>query len=71
MLKTEKIAVKVAPAHKLALERLARVEDMSEAAVVRRLIAAEARRVGLWFDDPASAEWRGRPEAELPGGEHE
>ena len=68
MLKTEKIAVKVAPAHKLALERLARVEDVSEAAVVRRLIAAEARRVGLWLDDPASVDYRGRPDSELPGG---
>ena len=67
MLKTEKIAVKVAPAHKLALERLARVEDIRSgcrsAAHCRR-----TRRVGLWFDDPASVDYRGRTDAEYPAG---
>ncbi len=65
MLKTEKIAIKVAPSHKLALARIAQAEDVSEAAIVRRLIRAEAERRCLWFDDPASAEWRGRSAAEL------
>ena len=71
MLKTERLAVKVLPAHKLALARIAQAEDTSEATIVRRLIRTEAERRCLWYDDPASVEWRGRPEAELPGGEHE
>jgi hypothetical protein len=68
MLKTEKIAIKVAPNHKLALSMLARAEDVSEAAIVRRLIRAEAERRHVWLDDPASADYRGRPDSELPGG---
>jgi len=68
MLKTERIVVKVLPAHKLALARIAQTEDVSEAAIVRRLIRAEAERRHVWFDDPKSADWRGRPDSELPGG---
>ena len=65
MLKTERIAVKVLPAHKLALARIAHAEDVSEAAIVRRLIRAEAERRHVWFDDPASADYCGRSAAEL------
>ena len=69
MLKTERLAVKVLPAHKLALARIAQAEDTSEATIVRRLIRTEAERRHVWLDDPASVEWRGRPDGELPGGE--
>jgi hypothetical protein len=68
MLKTERIAVKVLPAHKLALARIALTEDVAEAAIVRRLISAEAERRHVWFDDPSSADYRGRPDAEYPAG---
>lgn len=60
MLKTERLAVKVLPAHKKALERIAQVEDVSEAAIVRRLIRAEAERRCVWFDNPETADYRGR-----------
>lgn len=65
MLKTERLAIKVLPAHKLALARLAQIEDISEAAILRRLIRAEAERRAVWFDDPASATWHGHSAAEL------
>jgi len=65
MMKTERIAVKVLPAHKLALARIAQTEDVSDAAVVRRLIRAEAERRHVWLDAPAGADWRGRSAAEL------
>jgi hypothetical protein len=47
-------------AEKSALEALAEHEDGSQAAVVRRLVRAEARRRGLWPvpDEPAPpVEW--------------
>ena len=65
MLKTERLAVKVLPAHKLALAHIAQAEDVSEAAVVRRLIRAEAERRHLWFDDPATISYRGHAAYEL------
>lgn len=60
MLKTKRLALKVLPAHKLALARLAQAEDVSEATIVRRLIRAEAERRCFWLDDPASADDHGR-----------
>ena len=48
MEKSERLAVKVLPAHKAALEQIAQTEDTSEAAIVRRLIRREAERRGLW-----------------------
>ena len=48
MLKTERLTMKVLPAHKAALEQIAQTEDTSEAAIVRRLIRREAERRGLW-----------------------
>jgi hypothetical protein len=65
MLKTERLAVKVLPAHKRALARIAQLEDVSEAAIVRRLIRAEAERRNLWLDDPTSASCRERPAKEM------
>jgi predicted RNA polymerase sigma factor len=69
MLKTERLAVKVLPAHKLALARIAQAEDTSEATIVRRLIRAEAERRHVWFDDPTTTGWRGRPEHPNFGGD--
>ncbi len=48
-MKTERFGAKVTPAHKLALERMAQAEDLSAAAVLRRLIRQEAERRGLWL----------------------
>ena len=50
MLKTEKLAVKVLPTHKLAVERLAKAEGEPVAVIIRRLIRAEAERCGVWTD---------------------
>jgi hypothetical protein len=60
MLKTERLAVQVLPSHKLALRFLASAEDVSEAAIVRRLIRREAEAKHVWYDDPASANYHGR-----------
>jgi hypothetical protein len=65
MLKRERIALLVLPAHKRALALIAQAEDISPAAVVRRLIRAEAERRHIWLDDPENADWRGRSAAEL------
>jgi len=48
MLKTYRLTVKLTPAHKMALGRLAKLEDESVAALVRRLIRAEAQQRGFW-----------------------
>lgn len=48
MLKTYRLTVKLTPAHKLALGQLAKLEDESVAALVRRLIRAEAQQRGFW-----------------------
>lgn len=50
MLKTEKLAVKVLPTHKLAVEKLAKAEGEPVAVIIRRLIRAEAERRGVWTD---------------------
>jgi hypothetical protein len=49
-MKRDRIALLVLPAHKLALARIAQTEEISEAAVVRRLIRAEAQRRQIWLD---------------------
>jgi hypothetical protein len=51
VLKRDRIALLVLPAHKLALARIAQTDEISEAAVVRRLIRAEAQRRHIWLDD--------------------
>lgn len=48
MLRTQRLTVKLQPAHRTALENLARLDGESVAAVVRRLIRAEAQRRGFW-----------------------
>jgi predicted transcriptional regulator len=48
MTKSERLTVKVLPAHKQALERIAEQEETSSAAIMRRLIRREAERVGVW-----------------------
>ena len=48
MSRTVRLTVKVLVSHKAALERLAEEEDTSAAAVVRRLVRAEAERRGVW-----------------------
>ncbi len=53
VLKRDRIALLVLPAHKLALARIAQADEISEAAVVRRLIRAEAQRRHIWLDDNA------------------
>lgn len=55
MLKTERLAVKVLPAHKQALLRMAEAEDVPEAVIVRRLLRAEAERRGMWPAQPSTA----------------
>jgi len=52
MLNKVRIAVQILPVHKAALARLARAEDISPAAMVRRLIRAEAERRHVWLDGP-------------------
>jgi hypothetical protein len=48
----ERLTLLVLPAHKQVLDILARDEDVSQAAIVRRLIRDEAKKRGLW---PAAA----------------
>jgi hypothetical protein len=48
MEKTERLTVKVLPAHKQALEQIALSEDTSSAAIMRRLIRSEAVKRGVW-----------------------
>lgn len=49
------VSVKVLPAHKEALERIAQQEDTSAAAIMRRLIRREALSRGVWPASPASS----------------
>lgn len=49
MFKTERLGLALSPEEKSVLEHLAEMEGgLSQAALVRRLIRAEARKRGLW-----------------------
>lgn len=42
------LTLRVLPAHKAALERMAQADGEAVAVVVRRLIRTEARKRGVW-----------------------
>lgn len=52
MTKKESFAFLLRPTERLALQKLATLKDRSQAAILRGLIRQEARRRGLWSDDP-------------------
>lgn len=62
---SRRLTVVFSPAESLALDRLAQQDTRHVKDEVRALIRTEAERRCLWFDDPASAEWRGHSAAEL------
>ena len=51
MEKSERFNLMMAPTDRATLERLAQHEDLSAAAVVRRLVKREAQRLGLVTPD--------------------
>ena len=63
-----RLTVVFTPAESIALDRLAQQDIRPVKEQVRALVRAEAERRHVWMDDPASAEWRGRPDAEFPAG---
>ena len=54
MLKTERLATAGASGSQTGSRRIAQTEDVSAAAIVRRLIRAEAERRHIWLDRPAT-----------------
>lgn len=46
--KTEQATLRLSPRERIALERIAQVEDRKQADVLRRLIRREAQARGLW-----------------------
>jgi len=52
MTKKKSFAFLLRPAERQALQKLADRKDWSQAATLRGLIREEARRLGLWSDDP-------------------
>ena len=53
------------------IDALARKLERSQSDAIRVVLRKAAVDAGAWFEQPESAGWRGRPEAEPPGGEHE
>ena len=60
-----RLTITFTAAERAALDRLAQQDIRPVKDQVRALVRAEAERRCLWFDDPASAEWRGHSAAEL------
>ncbi len=60
-----RLTVVFTPAESLALDRLAQQDIRPVKEQIRALVRAEAERRCLWFDDPASANYRGHSAAEL------
>jgi len=48
MVKTERLAVKVLPAHKMAIESMAKADGEPVVIIVRRLIRGAAKQRGFW-----------------------
>jgi len=62
-----RLTITFTAAERAALDRLAQQDIRLVKDQVRALIRAEAERRHVWLDDPASAEWRGRPDSEQTG----
>lgn len=60
-----RLTITFTAAERAALDRLAQQDIRPVKDQVRALVRAEAERRCLWFDDPASAEWRGHSAYEL------
>jgi len=59
MFKSERFGLVLTPREKMALARIAEVEgELSQAAIVRRLIRAEAQRRGFWPVPDGLGDWR-------------
>lgn len=56
MNKIDRLTVYLLPCHKRAVEKLARREGESQAAIVRRLIRREAEDFGIWDIKEAGCE---------------
>jgi transposase-like protein len=66
MNKTVRLTVKLLPAHKVALVRLAQREGESVASVLRRLVRVEAEELGLWAEQLSNGEMLSeKPRAEV------
>ena len=63
-----RLTVTFTPAESIALDRLAQQDIRPVKDQVRALVRAEAERRCLWYDDPSSASYRGRPDSEYPAG---
>lgn len=61
----KRLTITFTAAERAALDRLAQQDIRPVKDQVRALVRAEAERRCLWFDDPASANYRGRSAAEL------
>ena len=62
-----RLTITFTAAERAALDRLAQQDIRPVKDQVRALIRAEAERRHVWLDDPASVEWRGRPDSEQTG----
>jgi hypothetical protein len=61
----KRLTITFTEAEGAALDRLAQQDTRPVKDEVRALVRAEAQRRHVWFDDPASPDWRGRSAAEL------
>jgi hypothetical protein len=60
-----RLTITFTAAERAALDRLAQLDTRPVKDQVRALVRAEAERRHIWFDDPASAGYRGHSAAEL------
>jgi hypothetical protein len=64
----KRLTITFTTAERTALDRLAQQDIRPVKEQVRALVRAEAERRCLWYDDPSSADYRGRPDAEFLAG---
>ena len=64
----KRLTITFTAAERAAFDRLAQQDIRPVKDQVRALVRAEAERRCLWYDDPASANYRGRFDSEDLGG---
>jgi len=64
----KRLTVTFTEAERVALDRLAQADVRPVKDQVRALVRDAAKARCIWFDDPATVNYRGRPDCEYPAG---
>ena len=64
----QRLILTLSPAEQAALTKLAEADMRPPREQLRFILRETAKARCLWFDDPSSADFRGRSDAEFPAG---